>query len=455
MARLIGPSNLPTGAVASGIWSMMQAQKSVGDFTWPTLLKQSGAVLALDFDETTSLDTRISFTRATSGTYFDSSGVLRTAASGQARFDHRLENGVWVNKGLLIEEQRTNVTLQSEALSNATYWNPVRCSVSADAITAPDGNSTADKVIEDSSASTSHFILPAVAYRPTLTASTTYTLSVFAKAGERTAFSLVATGSASWNPAFPSAHFDLSLGTVVSEYGSTATIQDCGNGWYRCAIIATLGASGGSATLQFNLMEGSSVNYNGDGSSGAYFWGAQLETGAFPTSYIKTTTASVTRNQDVAEMTSTNFSSWYNQTEGTVFLQVDRLAPVDSGFPVILSISNGTQNERLVFNYNSDPDYRFLGIDGNVVQFALEQLTSISAGTVGKLCGAYKVNDFAFSADGNSVLTDTSGTLPTPNKVNIGSNYAGNTPSQISGHIAKFYYWNTRRPDSFLQEITS
>jgi hypothetical protein len=443
---IIGVANDPTSSVASGVWSLQEQELAKKAGAWPN----NDPTLALDFNETTTLDSRITFTRATNGTYFDSSGVLQTASSGAARFDHRLESGVWVNKGLLIEEQRTNLILRSEEFDNAA-WTKTNATVTANATTSPDGTTNADALFETTTngahlVRTTSFI--------TTGAATTYSFSVFVKSNGRSIFSLQ-MNSVGGNI---TAEFDLSAvtATALSPGGTGvidgATIEDVENGWYRCTII---GRTAQTLTNYYIYIQDVSGNYSyvGDVTKGFYLWGAQLEAGAFATSYIKTTTASVTRNADVVVMTGTSFSSWYNQSEGTVFLQVDRLAPIDSGFPTILSINNGTGNERFIFNYNSDPDYRFIGVDGNVGQFTLEQLTSISAGTVGKLCGAYKVNDFAFSADGNSVLTDTSGTLPTPSQANLGANYLG--LSQVNGHIAKFYYWNTRKSNSFLQNITS
>ena len=421
----------------------------------------AGAALALDFDRTTTLDSRITFTRATSATYFDSSGVLQTASSGVARFDHRLESGVWVNKGLLIEEQRTNLNIYSEEFDNAA-WTKTNTTVTADDETAPDGNVTADAIVENTTNS-AH----TVAYNATIgiTGNNKYTASVFLKKGTRD-WGIVAMSIFGNFVNNPRAWFDLNNGVVgtLDTGADAATIQDCGNGWYRCTVTAT---SVASPTTASGVIVGCSsgdnvVTYAGtNGAKALYAWGAQYELGAFPTSYIKTTTASVTRNADDVEMTSTDFSDWYNASEGTIFTQNDFLNSVvnPTGGQIVWAVSDGTTDERMIVLADgavATPDFaRFQVRDGAVTQadiYSPAGKVQVTAGTTYKTASVYKVNDFAISLDGSAPTTDTSGTLPTVNKLGIGRNATAN--SYLNGHIAKFYYWNTRKPDSFLQSIT-
>ena len=111
--------------------------------------------------------------------------------------------------------------------------------------------------------------------------------------------------------------FNLSTGTAS---GTGASIVSVGNGWYLCIGTVTVNTTG-STGINFSINNGSTNSYTGDGYSGIYLWGAQLEAGAFPTSYIPTTSASVTRNADVASMTGTNFSSWYRQDAGCFYAE--------------------------------------------------------------------------------------------------------------------------------------
>jgi hypothetical protein len=410
--------------------------------------------LELDFSAVTSLPAGITFTRATNGTYFDSSGVLQTASSGVARFDHRLESGTWVNKGLLIEEQRTNLVQRSEEFNDA-YWSKTRSSITSNAITSPDGTLTADKLVEDSSASNTHEVSSTLL---TFTSGVSYAATVFFKKAERT-WALLAIGSlvrtAGTENRFRQ-YVNLTTGaTGTSE--STMIVQDVGNDWFRCTLLVPGSEhSGGNGNLLIVLATGDQqAIYTGNGSSGIYVWGAQLEVGAFPTSYIKTTSASVTRNADVASMTSTNFSDWYNATEGTVFTQSTIYYNIPSGvFPRIVEFGDGTFNERIIRNYSSSlPGFRYVIVDNSNTVAAIDFTTGQPNGITSNYATAYKVNDFAGSVNGGAVGIATSGTLPTLNKVNLGTDSVSDATS-INGHIAKFYYWDSRLSNGTLQFLS-
>jgi hypothetical protein len=418
----------------------------------------AGAALSLAFDQTTTLDSRITFTRATSGTFFNSTGVLSTASSGAARFDHRLEGGVWVNKGLLIEEARTNSSQRSEEISNA-YWTKTNITVTADDTTAPDGTTTADKALETTTNGT-HVFFTATPISLNMT-SDNYTASVFVKGGlGRTRGVLQVLNQNTANSYF--VNFNISPASTSTAVGGTgvavgASIQDVGGGWYRVSISGRTGANGNHQVVAYIANDSFATSYAGDVTKGLYWWGVQLELGAFPTSYIKTTTASVTRNADVASMTSTDFSSWYNATEGTTFWQGD-IVGSSANAKKAFSISDNSANERIVVSVENSSGNGFVSnvVDGNSSQASLETPNPATARTANqtyKHSFAYKVNDFAASLDGSSVQTDTSGTIPTTNRIYLGSNNAG-TSLFLNGHIAKFYYWNTRKPNSFLQLVT-
>jgi hypothetical protein len=420
--------------------------------------------LKLDFDEY-QFDGRISFTRATNGSYFDSAGVLTTAGSGVPRLDHRLEGGVWVNKGLLIEEQRINLATRSEEF-NDSIWTKQNSTITSNAANAPDGNTTADKLLENTT-NGQHRVYRTISGT---TNTNPYTLSVFAKKSERDrlyiglveANSFVRQGQAT---------FDLTNGTIIESNtglngatGGYATITDVGNGWYRCTYTVTLGGSNTNIFIDISIVSsGTTISYAGTNNFGLFIWGAQLEAGAFPTSYIATTSASVTRNADLVSMTGTNFSSWYNQTEGTMFCQADGQDPKfdTTEFKVFFqwSVSNNTSNERIQIANRYDTgtstnQIRHVVNDGNVAQVVLDSFSgSWSTTTQYKTANAYKVNDFAATTNGAAVVTDTSGTLPTVDRLYLGVIFDGSL-FYLNGHIAKFYYWPTRQPNAKLVSLT-
>jgi hypothetical protein len=176
---------------------------------------------------------------------------------------------------LLNVGARRNVLAYTEQFDNA-IWIKNASSISSNATTAPNGTTTADKLVEDSSGS-QHAIRQTVS----LTASTNYTYSVFAKAGERTWIYLQYTND---DPDDKRAWFDLGSGAVgsVTGAGITSAITPEGSGWYRCSITVTSGPGGSFLPVALANAD-SNIVYAGDGSSGAYLWGAQLEVGALTT----------------------------------------------------------------------------------------------------------------------------------------------------------------------------
>jgi hypothetical protein len=249
------------------------------------------------------------FTRASTGTYFDSSGVLQTAAIDEPRFDHNPVTGEPL--GLLIEDERTNRLLRSEEFDNAV-WTKERASISANSVIAPDGMMTADKLVEYTTASSNHqafqFITPA---------SGAITFSCYVKAAGRTQVSFSSfEGSVPSNPL--SAIVDLSTGLEVSRSGLTTAVSiiPVGNEWYRIAIS---GVSAGTITSLFvRLAVSGGIIYTGDGTSGIYIWGAQLEAGTTPSSYIKTEATTVTRAaDDPGQMTTNVVNDYADWTAGT------------------------------------------------------------------------------------------------------------------------------------------
>jgi hypothetical protein len=202
----------------------------------------------------------------------------------------------WQGNQLLYATARTNLVLQSQTFTNAA-WNQTSnglASVTGSAGTAPDGTNTSFLLTENAS-SGNHLILATSAL--TIVAGNAYTVSVFAKAGARSKIGLYNTTS---NNGFH-ALFDLSAGTVIS-YGSDGTgtglgasILALGNGWYRCSCSGKLDPAATALNPRFDLLNAAGSNsYTGDGVSGLYVWGAQIESGATQTSYIPTTTAAVT-----------------------------------------------------------------------------------------------------------------------------------------------------------------
>jgi hypothetical protein len=191
-------------------------------------------------------------------------------------------------------------------------------------------------LVEGTSASVPYRFYLALTYT-----ATSYTQSIYAKANGRNYIVL-------WNNSGASVGqctFDLSAGTVVTPSNCTAAISSVGNGWYRCSITFT--ALAGAANTMFQVQNNSTNGYNsyytGNGYSGIYVWGAQLEATAFPTSYIPTVASQVTRSADSAINSGTNFSQWFDSQQGTVYCSFDTPS-IASTAPnmAIWGIDNGT-----------------------------------------------------------------------------------------------------------------
>jgi hypothetical protein len=185
-------------------------------------------------------------------------------------------------------------------------------------------------------------------------------------------------------------------------------------------------------------------------SGGTYFaWGAQLETGAFATSYIPTVASTVTRSADVATMTGTNFSSWYNQSEGTFVAEADQYAAASYG---LVAASDGTASNYVMLDTTSSGNSRYRVAVGGVSQAAIVQASAIVPNAVYKVAATYQANSFQAAYNGTLGTEDTSGTLPTVDRLLVGATTSG-TP--LNGHIRAIAYYNTRLPNAQLQTLTA
>ena len=434
-------------------WS---AWSSVSYRSWRLRIDGPGTpALDLDFAGLKALPAGVTFARASIGTYFDAAGVLRTAAAGEARFTHDPMRGT--SLGLMVEESRTNLVTYSEQLDNAA-WIKSATTISANATTAPDGAATADKCVE-AAGSAYHFINSA---NGTISAGATIVGSVFFKAAGRDRLVIEVADSTATarcyvgiTPETGAVWGSTTLGgaTFVSSF-----VQRLRDGWFRVGIVATLGGAYTLAKLQVALADsGNNTLYVGDGTSGAFIWGAQIEAGAGPTSYIPTAGATVTRAADSATMTGAAFSNWYNATEGTLSARFRCDGLGGSGFPCVAHIGFGTTGNRgaaftindgsgdsLAWNlYDNTPTYQ--GVPGGYT--ATRGAEVIAA-------GAYKANDSAASFAGSAASTDTSVTLATSlDKFAIGAQVTGS--AHLNGTISRLTYWPRRLTNAQLQWLTA
>jgi hypothetical protein len=370
--------------------------------------------------------------QTTPGPYVATTG----AAYYGPRFDY--DPVTLAPRGLLIEEARTNLLTYSDDWSNAA-WTKQQVTITTNATLSPDGTANADKIVEDSSTAF-HRAFQTI----TKAASAiTYTYTVFVKAAERTTASVFMQDSTVF------AQVDINLLTgALSNIVGTVSATNFGNGWWRVSVSGT---SGTVTTALCMVASNNGGSFAGTAGFGIYAYGAQAEAGAFATSYIPTVASTVSRSADVALMTGTNFSTWYNATEGTfVSVASGRIGATAVAFVGHVS-DNSVNNYIDVARYQ--PTLRSLTVTGGVNQ-SLLITGGVSDGTTRSFASAYKLNDFAACEGGATVQTDSSGTVPTTvNRMFIGSD--GNADRSLNGHIRAIAYYNTRLPNTQLQTLTA
>jgi hypothetical protein len=388
------------------------------------------------------------FARASTGTYFDSQGVLQTAAIDAPRFDHDPVTGE--AKGLLIEGASTNLLTYSEAFDNAA-WSKSNATITANATTAPDGTTTADKLIENTATAVHTFHNVGIA----ITGTTIYTASVHVKAAGRTqgqlsfvsntflqqittTFDLVAkTTSAAF----------VGIGTGLTDL--SASIEELHDGWFRVSVTGALNNGMTTGGVSVRTASAGSNNYTGDGSSGLYVWGAQLEAQSFASSYIKTEASTATRSADVYSITDL---SWYDEDGGTWYVEAGTFVD-GSSQQNIFTLSDGTTSNRtrLYLDLSTGRLISYM-VSGGAAQSGLANSVNDTAGVKSAL--AYFPNDVAQTADGQTPQTDAAAALPvSPSVLEVGRNATGTI--NLNGHIKRLIYSKTRVPNATLEAITS
>jgi hypothetical protein len=250
-------------------------------------------------------------------TRVNSNGNIEAVNANIPRLDYYTTGGVAGCPALLVEPSADNVARQSAGLDVSGTWQRSNISVTT-GIISPDGNATAFEIVESSDVTAQTHELAQGGF--SVLSGTTYTFSVFVKSGVNNRNIRLVFGSTNFATS-PIAFFSPASGTVVSFTGCTADIENYGNGWFRCRITATATLNG---TSFFGMYPASGTNsaYIGNGSGSVQVWGAQVETGSVATSYIPTTTGSVTRNADVISVSGA-VSGLIGQSEGTIYAEVD------------------------------------------------------------------------------------------------------------------------------------
>jgi hypothetical protein len=359
---------------------------------------------------TGALDPRVTFTRSSSAYRTNAAGKLELMGNDTARFDY--DPVTLARKGLLLEDVGTNICLRSSEFENAAWNTTTNTSVSTNSELGPDEGSLADTITATGA--------NGVRKQGVTTTAVSHTFSVYLKRK---------TGTG---------NVDITLD------GTTWVTQAVTAQWLRFSVTQT-GVAGTSNPGIRLVTSGDEV----------YAFGAQVEVGAFASSYIATAGASASRSVESATVSGVDFTSWYNEVEGTMLAEFDLLAPAlargFNGGAWVLK-KDLSDNIALIFSNSFGNAVGYMAA-GGAQQVGAFTVATVPGGTPMKFASAFKVDDYAQSLNGAAVDTDSVLTMPTGlTSLHIGESDIG-TP--LSGHIRSLRYFRTRLSNATLQALTA
>ena len=347
---------------------------------------------------------------------------------------------------ILAEPQRTNLIAYSEDFSDSSWsldGSNVNLTRTPNATTSPSGEENATKLIGNNISNDPNNSYIGV----NTSAAAPYTTSIFAKKGE---YDYLVSGIGSYAGGYY-AIFNLSNGTVSTSptaSGTTASIEDYGNGWYRC-LVNTTNTGGGELLFISPSVDGTLTTNYTNTTNGIYVWGGQVENGSYPTSYIPTSGSTVTRNQD--QFTRDGIGSLINSTEGVLFVEMAAFSNDGTNRTIALSDGTGNNLVRLYFSNSSNRIVSQVKVGGSTqVTFDITGITVID---FNKVALKYKENDFSIWINGVERGTDTSGTTPTSmNRLALDN---GSGSENLFGKVKQLQVYTTALTDTQLAALTS
>jgi hypothetical protein len=394
---------------------------------------KEGAVLAYNDENSNYKPLPFDFTRASSATRVNKSGLIETMRTGVARIDYTDS----ADGALLLEPTSTNIVSYSEDFSQS-FWSKGGSSVTS-GFTSPDGGLNAFKLIEDTSTGVHKVVKPYTG--PDGSANTA---SIFVKADEITKIGISTTESVSVLTSF-----DLSNGTLISSLSQDYSITPYLNGWYR---ISSTDTNGNRKMAVFLLNDNGNYSYQGDGTSGLYIYGAQLEALSYPTSYIPTSGSTVTRAAETCN--NSGNSEVFNDSEGVFFANI--AANSDDGTFRVIAI-NGTAT-----NVNTNRIQIYFRDTANIINFGMESENSsqfflqfpLDVKLNNKLALKYSASSCSFWINGIKVGEELNKVMPTDLSRLDFVRQDGNAEF-FYGKTKEIGYYNTILTDIELETLTS
>lgn len=403
----------------------------------------------VDFIRGGRLDHRQSFTRPLAAYRTERGGLYSAQLAGQPRIDYDPVTGV--RKGVLIEPAATNICPYSQDVTAAGGgWTQVGLtSATSGQAGAPDGTGTVTTLLENTSAGGHD------AYRNNLTATVAapWCFSFFVKYVDRAvcAAGIYNHGAianyvrGTWNIATGAAIAGYTGGVGNGVFNNSG-LRPLANGWRRIWCAGQPDTSG-TALRAYVYMSSDTGNPSYTAASKQLkVWGAQLEAGVVPTSYIPTTSGSATRPADVLKQT---VGAWWDSAKGTVL--VDFTAPIVlSGTQQVLSLDDGTANNRIGLKLVGGVLYANVYVGGT--EDVSLNLGAVTAYTDYRIAFAFTASDFSASLNGGAPVTAAVGSVPTITTLRYGCDYAD--ASQLNGHLGRVLYYPARLANATLQALT-
>ena len=361
-------------------------------------------------------DGQLTFSRASTATRVNASGLIETVASNVPRLDYL---GSTCPK-ILLEPQRSNVLTYSSEFDNAAY-SLINTTVTANTSVSPDGTQNADTLSFSSD-------IESRVERSFSVSAGSYTFSFYAK---------TTTSS------------NVNLRTrldFISESKPFVNITVT-NQWQRFVITESVGSSTTAYPQIRNAVSAA---------KDIYIWGAQFEAGAYASSYIPTLGAAVTRSADACSKT--GISSLIGQTEGTLFVETTYNGAANSSqFNRIINITDGSLDNFIAVSKNSGTAQLYVYSQvGGVPQVDSSAIANTNLIGTHKIALAYKANDFVLYVDGVQRFTDTSGLVAACSQLNIGGIGAlGGGADQLGGSVNQALLFKTRLTNAQLAELTT
>ncbi len=417
---------------------------NLGNGNWAT---KEDSLLAYNSENGNFKPLPFDFTRLSKATVVNKAGLIETVGSGEPRIDFSND----AKGALKLEPERTNLLPYSEDFSQSA-WTKSNSTITSNSVISPDGTLNAS-TLTDNTANGIHRLRDSVSF----SASTDYSLSVFAKKGTLSNIQLALIGTSTSSTS--SRVFDLENGvlgeSLTNQTLSNSKITDYGNGWFKCEITAQFAST--PNTYQITLAPQSSgnsttanqVTYDGDGNGNVYLWGAQLEQASYATSYIPTQGSAVTRSADACN--NGGNEQVINSTEGVLYAQISALSNSGNTYRLIgLNNGSGTNTNRIFIGYTNNNSI-YAAINDTTIAFTTSSFDVKNFNKVAVVYNGSIAKLFINGSEVGSGITNAP-TLSGLSRVDFSGSSTG--ANEFKGNTKDVRVYNTALTDTELQALT-